>query len=118
MKKHFLILFALILAPFPARASGTVYYTEGTVVIQRAGASSWDPLAKGSEVRTGDTVATKNGSRAFLMLESNNSVRLDANTSLTIQPAGKSWLERLKMGAGRIWVEVTRWGRVDSQLEV
>lgn len=99
-------------------ADGTVLYVEGKVTVQRgeSGASSggqsgksWEEAKEDLPLYLGDTVKTGERSKAILYLSGMGNVRLDEKSTLAVQKeSGGGFFWRLKVAAGKVWVEVER----------
>jgi len=83
---------AVMLAPATARprepdgAVARAVSIQGTVEVQRAGASQWEPAKLNDTFSAGDTVRVRRRSRADLALLDQSVLRLNEDTAVTLQP--------------------------------
>lgn len=84
------VLLAVILHPQVSsgqgRAIATAVSVQGTVEVQRAGQTGWQPVKLNDTFAAGDTVRVQQRSRADLSMLDQSVLRLNANTQLTLQP--------------------------------
>lgn len=64
---------------------GRAASVQGTVELQRAGATQWQPVQLNDELCPGDTIRALDQSRADVMLLSQSVLRVRANTRLTLE---------------------------------
>ncbi len=101
-----------------AQAVGAIIKYNGVVYAQRAGAPA--PGTRVSDIPftifTGDTVVTKLGANAALVLDDGSVIALKENTELALKDkqAGKK-RSRIKLLLGRLWAKIKP---QDSQLEI
>ncbi len=84
-------LFIALISPVPLLAQpcdppvATAVSVQGTVEVQKAGGSGWQPAGLNDTFCPGDTIRTGANSRAALALASEAVMRLDADSTFTLQ---------------------------------
>ncbi len=58
---------------------------EGTVEVRRNGATNWTTAAQGNTLAQGDSIKTGDNSKAVLMLDNGDAVRLNAQTEINLE---------------------------------
>ena len=74
---------------------------QGTVEARRVGESQWQPVRLNDAFRPGDTIRVQERSRADLALRDQSVLRLNANTTMTLEAVAesRSWVVDLLRGA-------------------
>jgi tetratricopeptide (TPR) repeat protein len=85
----FAVLLTGLLPPDPAAAQSiaTAVSVQGTVEVQRAEQTAWQPVKLNEIFAAGDTVRAQARSRADIQLLDQSVLRLNQNTQITLQPA-------------------------------
>src|SRR6185295_15024683 len=65
-----------------------VVSAQGTIELRRAQSQEWSPATMGTELCPGDALRVGERSRAALRLANESNLRLDQNTTLTLDPSG------------------------------
>lgn len=74
---------------------------QGTVEVRRIGETQWQPVKLNDSFRPGDTIRVQERSRADLALRDQSVLRLNANTTMTVEAVAESrtWVVDLLRGA-------------------
>jgi len=129
---HRVILFFLVillvvsLQPFFAVAQtceepiGKMVSVQGTVESQKAGGTQWQPVKLNDTLCIGDTIRVLNNSRAELALANQSVLRINENTTITLEVADedRTTLVDLLKGAALFFSRGTRKLKVKTQYAI
>lgn len=84
--------------------TGELTAVEGTAEIQRAGTATWLGAASGAQVCLGDSIRVHRSARALLTLPDRSTLRLDANTTVILEPPAPTGGSLINLVRGLIHV--------------
>ena len=124
----YVMLFGVIssLSPFFAVAQtcdkpiGKMVSVQGTVEAQKAGGTQWQPVKLNDTLCPGDTIRVLNNSRAQLALANQSVLRINENTTITLEDvdADRTTLVDLLKGAALFFSRGTRKLKVKTQYSI
>lgn len=102
--------------PVPNQTPSVEYVIEdiqgSDIQVLEDGSKTWAPAQEGQEIESGDQVKTGNNTEATLTLESDTTVHMDPNTTLSVDQIAPNenggFLSRLEMIAGNILADVKK----------
>ena len=121
-----LIVLVVSLQPFFAVAQtcdepiGKMVSVQGTVESQKAGATQWQPVKLNDTLCPGDTIRVLNNSRAQLALANQSVLRINENTTITLEGVDedRTTLVDLLKGAALFFSRGTRKLKVKTQYAI
>ena len=94
---------------------------QGEAFVAKSQTGKEEKAASGMELGAGDTVRTGSGSSASIMVDGRADIRLDENTTVTIEQDNFPWslgmVVRIKLQSGRIWSRLLKLLDVDQSFE-
>ena len=87
----FLTLALALLAPYAVRAQScsepvaTIVSVQGTIEVKQAKQTAWQPVKRNDAYCPGDTLRAQEHSRADISLRNQSVLRLNANTTITLE---------------------------------
>lgn len=91
--------------------SAVVTYTKGKVQVMASGTKTWNNANMGQFIYEGDTVRTGPASRAGLTYTGAIETRLNANTTIKVEPAelaNKGEGDKIQMLFGKVWTKILK----------
>ena len=121
-----LVVLVVSLQPFFAVAQtcdepiGKMVSVQGTVESQKAGATQWQPVKLNDTLCPGDTIRVLNNSRAQLALANQSVLRINENTTITLEGVDedRTTLVDLLKGAALFFSRGTRKLKVKTQYAI